>query len=61
MQISAEQVRYDAASDGCFPLLTNDTKLTDTDVLAAYRYQPNLEKRHHELKWVQVPQRDTAA
>jgi transposase len=53
VQISAEQVRYDAASDGCFPLLTNDTKLTDTDVLAAYRYQPNLEKRHHELKSVQ--------
>jgi transposase len=53
VQISAEQVRYDAASDGCFPLLTNDLKLTDTGVLAAYRYQPNLEKRHHELKSVQ--------
>jgi len=53
VQISAEQVRYDAACDGCFPLVTNDTKLSDTDVLAAYRYQPNLEKRHHELKSVQ--------
>jgi transposase len=53
VQINAEQVRYDAASDGCFPLTTNDTKLTDTDVLAAYRYQPNLERRHHELKSVQ--------
>ncbi len=52
-QISAEQVRYDAAADGCFPLTTNDTKLTNTEVLAAYRYQPNLEKRHHELKSVQ--------
>lgn len=51
--IDAEQVRYDAASDGCFPLITNDTTLTDTDVLSAYRYQPNLEKRHHELKSVQ--------
>ncbi len=53
VQISAEQVGYDAASDGCFPLLTNDPKLSNTDVLAAYRYQPNLEKRHHELKSVQ--------
>jgi len=53
VQINAEQVRYDAASDGCFPLTSNEHKLTDTDVLAAYRYQPNLEKRHHELKSVQ--------
>jgi transposase len=51
--IDPERVRYDAASDGCFPLITNDATLTDTEVLAAYRYQPNLEKRHHELKSVQ--------
>lgn len=51
--IDAGQVRYDAASDGCFPLISNDNALTDTEVLAAYRYQPNLEKRHHELKSVQ--------
>jgi transposase len=53
VSVDAEQVRYDAASDGCFPLTSNDTTLTDTEVLAAYRYQPNLEKRHHELKSVQ--------
>jgi transposase len=53
VSVDAEQVRYDAASDGCFPLTTNDHKLTDTEVLTAYRYQPNLEKRHHELKSVQ--------
>jgi len=51
--VDSEQVRYDAASDGCFPLISNDSALTDTQVLAAYRYQPNLEKRHHELKSVQ--------
>jgi len=44
---------YDAATDGCFPLITNDTTLTDADVLFAYRYQPNLERRHHLLKAVQ--------
>src|SRR6266480_1904997 len=44
---------YDAVTDGCFPLVTNDTGLSDAEVLAAYRYQPNLERRHHLLKPVQ--------
>lgn len=44
---------YDAATDGCFPLVTNDTAMTDADLLAAYRYQPNLERRHHLLKATQ--------
>lgn len=51
--IRLEQIRYDAASDGCFPLITNDRVLSDADVLGAYRYQPNLERRHHLLKSVQ--------
>lgn len=51
--VDAEAVRRDAASDGCFPLLTNTTDLTDAQTLIAYRYQPNLEKRHHQLKTVQ--------
>jgi transposase len=44
---------YDAATDGCFPLITNDTTLTDAQVLTGYRYQPHLERRHHLLKSVQ--------
>jgi hypothetical protein len=48
-----EHVAYDAATDDCFPLITNDRALTDAQVLAAYRYQPNLERRHHLLKSVQ--------
>ncbi|MCA1698155.1 MAG: IS1634 family transposase, partial [Actinobacteria bacterium] len=51
--INADKVRHDAASDGCFPLISNDHKLTDPEILTAYRYQPNLEKRHHQLKSVQ--------
>ena len=43
-------IAHDAASDGCFPLITNDQHLTDAEVLAAYRYQPNLERRNHLLK-----------
>src|SRR6266540_4255078 len=46
-------IAYDAATDGCFPLITNDTALPDAEVLTAYRYQPNLERRHHLLKSVQ--------
>ena len=48
-----DMIAYDAATDGCFPLITNDTALPEHDVLTAYRYQPNLERRHHLLKSVQ--------
>lgn len=49
-QVDADTVAYDARTDGLFPLITNDTEMTPTKVLAAYRYQPNLERRHHVLK-----------
>jgi transposase len=52
VQVDADAVRHDAASDGCFPLISNDHDLTDAQILIAYRYQPNLEKRHHQLKSV---------
>lgn len=50
--VQDDKVAYDAATNGCFPLISNDRKLTDPELLAAYRYQPNLEKRHHQLKTV---------
>jgi hypothetical protein len=53
-RVDADAVRRDAASDGCFPLISNDHQLTDSEILIAYRYQPNLEKRHHQLKSVQA-------
>jgi len=51
-EVDDNKVAYDARTDGCFPLVTCDRELTDAEILAAYRYQPNLEKRHHELKSV---------
>jgi len=53
-KIDTDLVAHDAASDGCFPLVTNDTSLADTEVLAAYKYQPNLERRHAQLKGTQL-------
>jgi hypothetical protein len=44
----------DAASDGCYPLIRNDRDLTGAQLLAAYKYQPNLEKRHAQLKGTQL-------
>ncbi len=51
--VDVAQVGYDAVSDGCWPLITNDKEMTGAQVLAAYRYQPNLERRHHLLKGIQ--------
>ena len=50
--IDAAAVNAEAASDGCFPLITNtdDTDLTAAQLLEAYKYQPRLEQRHAELK-----------
>lgn len=48
--IRADKVAYDAVTDGCFPLVTNDLVMTPAEVLAAYRYQPHLERRNHLLK-----------
>lgn len=50
--VDHEKVAYDAATDGQFPIVSNDRELSDPELLGAYRYQPNLEKRHHQLKTV---------
>jgi len=48
------RVAADAASDGCFPLITNDRDMTAAELLTAYKWQPNLEKRHAQLKGTQL-------
>lgn len=49
-----ERIDYDAHTDGMFPLLTNDENLSAADVLEKYKYQPQLEKRHEQLKTVRA-------
>jgi hypothetical protein len=48
--VKADAIAYDAATDGCFPLVSNAEDLAPAEVLAKYRYQPNLERRNHMLK-----------
>lgn len=48
----AEAVTYDATSDGCFPMITNDTTMTEAELLFAYKRQPRLERRHATFKGV---------
>jgi Domain of unknown function (DUF4277) len=52
--VDKTRVAHDAASDGCYPLITNDHTMTGAELLAAYKYQPNLEKRHAQLKRTQL-------
>ena len=52
--VNENQVARDAASDGCYPLISNDRQMTGAELLAAYKYQPNLEKRHAHLKGTQL-------
>lgn len=47
-----ETIDYDARTDGMFPLITNDDNLPAGDLLQKYKYQPQLEKRHEQLKTV---------
>ncbi len=48
------KVAHDAASDGMWPLITNDRQMSAAELFDAYRWQPNLEKRHAQLKGTQL-------
>jgi hypothetical protein len=45
-------VRFDAASDGCWPLMSNDKVMTDAELFFAYKRQPGIERPHYALKSV---------
>jgi transposase len=53
-EIDETRIAHDAASDGMWPLITNDTTMAPAELLAAYKWQPNLEKRHAQLKGTQL-------
>jgi transposase len=45
-------IAYDRRSDGMYPLMTNDRKLTAAQVLEAHKGQPMIEKRFEQIKTV---------
>jgi transposase len=49
-KLNVEAIAEAAHEDGVFPLLTNDRKLSATEVLRAYKRQPLLEKRFSQFK-----------
>jgi transposase len=49
-KLNIEALSEAAREDGVFPLLTNDRKLSATEVLQAYKRQPLLEKRFSQFK-----------
>jgi transposase len=50
--VEAAAVAYDEKSDGMYPLLSNDPKLTPAQVLEAHKGQPTIEKRFEQIKTV---------
>ena len=49
--VDADAVAHDAASDGCFPFITNEA-LPPAQLLRIYKAQPHLERRHATFKGV---------
>jgi transposase len=50
--LDSAAVDYDQNSDGMYPLMTNDRRLTPAQILIAHKGQPNIEKRFEQLKTV---------
>ncbi len=48
-EVGAEVVSYDAACDGCFPVITTEQHPAG-EVLCIYKAQPHLERRRHTFK-----------
>jgi len=47
-----DAIAYERRSDGMYPLLTNDSSLTDAQVFEAHKRQPRIEKRFEQTKTV---------
>ena len=51
-RIDEEAIAYDHKSDGMYPLMTNDRKLSAAEALQAHKGQPMIEKRFEQIKTV---------
>jgi transposase len=50
--VDEQAIAYDHKSDGMYPLMTNDRKLSPAEVLQAHKGQPMIEKRFEQVKSV---------
>jgi transposase len=50
--IDDDAIVYDRKSDGMYPVMTNDRRLSDAQVLEAHKGQPMIEKRFEQIKTV---------
>ena len=50
IEVNQAQVTTDQASDGVFPLISNDREMTAEEILDAYQRQPIIEKRFSQFK-----------
>ena len=50
--VDEHAIAYDHKSDGMYPLMTNDRKLSPAEVLQAHKGQPMIEKRFEQVKSV---------
>ena len=48
--IDSVQLATETCCDGVFPLITNDSLLSELELLLAYKGQPSLEKRFSHMK-----------
>ncbi|NIS82586.1 MAG: IS1634 family transposase, partial [Anaerolineales bacterium] len=48
--VNTSQIEQDQATDGVFPLLTNQHEMTSEEVLRSYKRQPLIEKRFSQFK-----------
>ena len=53
LTIIQSAIESTSKSDGIFPLISNCKDLTPSQILASYKFQPQLEKRYEQLKTVQ--------
>jgi transposase len=49
-RVELERLDAEARCDGVFPLITNEQKLSELELLLAYKQQPAIEKRFAQLK-----------
>lgn len=49
-QLDMERLTEEAQCDGIFPLITNESSMSELDLLLSYKHQPAIERRFEQMK-----------